>query len=232
MSRGMEPHSARTPELVRPEPAATRAVDLQAVVQLLDRIGTFSTISCPGSARTRRSFSIARPGRMPRHSLARGPLLVRRGPVSQGVSSKGLGNVSGRANTGRLWPPQRRPRPPHTAPGRGSGGDGSHRSTLPQPALRMPDHRINQDRLGRLASTAAVPVHATATAGRAQRDPVGGAVATPVVAARVHQRLHQPGLQSGSGAASPPPTARGRAPARHWRGSSPRPTAATGSGCC
>ena len=77
----------------------------------------------------------------------------------------------------------------------GAVGDGSHRSTLPQPPLRIPDHRINQDRLGRLTGTAAVPVHATSTAGGAQRDPVGGAVATPVVAAGVHQRLHEPGLE-------------------------------------
>ena len=42
-----------------------------------------------------------------------------------------------------------------------AGGNGSHRSTLPQPPLRMPDHRINQDRLRRLTPTAAVPVHAT-----------------------------------------------------------------------
>ena len=43
----------------------------------------------------------------------------------------------------------------------GAGGDGSHRSTLPQPPLRIPDHRINQDRLGRLAGAAAVPIHPT-----------------------------------------------------------------------
>ena len=77
----------------------------------------------------------------------------------------------------------------------GAGGDGSHRSTLPQPPLRMPDHRINQDRLGRLAGAAAVPIHPTSTAGGAQRDPVGGAVRTPMVAARIHQRLHQPRLK-------------------------------------
>ena len=61
----------------------------------------------------------------------------------------------------------------------GAGCDGSHRSTLPQPPLRMPDHRINQNHLGRLAGAAAVPIHPTTTAGGAQRDPVGGAVATP-----------------------------------------------------
>ena len=38
--------------------------------------------------------------------------------------------------------------------------------------------------------------------------------------------------RGGSGAASAPPTTRGHAPRRRRRGSSPRPTAATGSGCC
>ena len=53
------------------------------------------------------------------------------------------------------------------------GSDGSHRSTLPQPPVRIPDHRMDQDRLGRLTGTAAAPVHATSTAGGAQRDPEG-----------------------------------------------------------
>ena len=79
--------------------------------------------------------------------------------------------------------------------GSGTGADGSHRSRLPQPPLRISDHRINQDRLGRLTSTLAVPVHATATARGPYRDPVGSAVATPVVADRIHQRLHEPGLE-------------------------------------
>ena len=116
--------------------------------------------------------------------------------------------------------------------GGGSGDNGSHRSTLPQPLLRIPDHRIDQDRLGRLTGTATVPVHATATAGRAQRDKVGGAVATPVVAPRIHQRFHQPGLDVVTARPVHRQLRETARPGRRWPGSSPRPTAATGSGCC
>ena len=77
----------------------------------------------------------------------------------------------------------------------GAVGNRSHGSMLPQPPLRIPDQRIDQNRLGRLAGTAAVPVHAPSTARDPQRDPVGGAIRTPVVAAEVHQRLHQPRLE-------------------------------------
>ena len=56
----------------------------------------------------------------------------------------------------------------------GAVGHGSHRSTRPQPLLRIPDHRmVDPDRLGRLTGTAAAPVHAISTAGGARCDPEG-----------------------------------------------------------
>ena len=54
----------------------------------------------------------------------------------------------------------------------GAVGHGSHRSTRPQPLLRIPDHRmVDPDRLERLTGTAAAPVHAISTAGGARRRP-------------------------------------------------------------
>ena len=76
------------------------------------------------------------------------------GPVGAApVRARSHSSAGLRAMRGRLWHQRRRPRPPHTAPGRGSGAVShvSHRSTLPPPP----------DRVGRLTSTAAVSVHAT-----------------------------------------------------------------------